>query len=275
MKTMLSPLRDALASPSTEATPVASVAAIAVNVEGTMNAGVLDALPRSELDALRQSPQGASTPAAPRQNELDTSFKLRDLTLPYSAFATAAKTLPSAVVVVPDGRQVGGDRFDGIGVDRDFPGIGAKGIKLPGGVVPGGDPDNNPRADYGDGDGTGRQPGIYGPKGPHGDPVGGGGDPDGGFHAFDIDDLLRYYRDPDLNPRAQDGGCGSTGCGTTDTPGCGASGCGTTSTPGCGASGCGTTNSPGMDPFSLYTRTDLLRQQLATQLAVANVKQTN
>jgi hypothetical protein len=30
-----------------------------------------------------------------------------------------------------------------------------------------------------------------------------------------------------------------------------------------------------MDPFSLYTRTDLLRQQLATQLAVANVKQTN
>src|SRR5262249_23196506 len=158
-----------------------SVAAVPVHVEGTMNAGVLDALPRSELDVLRQSPQGASTPAAPRPNELDTSFKLRDLTLPYSAFATT-KTLPSAEAGAPDTRRVGGDRIDDIGVDRNFPGIGTKGLKLPGdldsnpradgdddsgkqvlgsgfklpggvilpgGVVPGGDPDNNPRADYG------------------------------------------------------------------------------------------------------------------------------
>jgi len=107
-------------------------------------------------------------------------------------------------------------------------------------VKNGGDPENNPRADWGDGDGTGKTPVKPGPKGGGGDPG-----PDrlgfGGFIAHDIDLVVPHYRDPDLNPRAD---CGDSGCGTTSGgTDCGATGCGTTSGgTDCGATGCGTTS---------------------------------
>jgi hypothetical protein len=394
MPLMISQVRDVLATRLTETTPAAaSVAATPVpdavaTADAAVNAGLLQALPQSKLDALRSDAQPAtplaeatqSSPAVSAQNELDMNFKFRDLTLPYVAFSSAApKALPPAVITTPaekhvdlgqglgaapDRLELGGDRLGRFGKGGDIFGTGGGlgfktpgglipkgpdidprihlgdgdgsgkqpwdiGVKLPGGaggVIPGGDPDNDPRAGGdGDGDGTGRQPGKFGPNGPRGGDTGWGF---GGFHAFDIDDIMPYYRDPDLDPRAQDGNCGSTGCGTTNTPGCGATDCGTTNTPGCGTTscgntnscgqtdscgttscgntnscgttscgntnscgqtdscgttscggtnscgptGCGTTNSP--DPYEWYSRSELLRQQLATELVVFKAKQS-
>jgi hypothetical protein len=380
MKTMLSAIRETLATPAADATPAAEVHTVAaasiavVTAERDMNSNLLEALPHSKLDALRQTTGNAAPAAA--TNESAMNFKLRDLTLPYVAFDSAApKSLPSMGIaaaaekvthlgngpgVAPEEFKLGSDRMGrdimlgragfkvpggGNGPDGPIdpradlgegdslgkmPGVkGARipwNVVLPGGVVPGGDPDNDPRAGGdGDGDGTGRQPRKIGP-GPRGDDLGLWGFDS--FHAFDLDDLMPRYRDPDLDPRAQDGSCGSTGCGTTNTPDCGHSSCGDTNSCGttscgntgscgatdscgstscgntgscgstnscgstscgntgscgatdsCGATSCGdthacgTTNSPGFDPYTLYTRTELLRQQLISQLVIANVKQ--
>ena len=252
MSFVISSLRSALESRNGSETSAQNVAAtpstVSVPPKGgnTMNSELLF---RSHIDALRPTQPPITQHTAPAGPE--ATIKLRELTLPFGSFASAVKSVPNGSGA-PSGALSGtplkqGDlgnlpgQADGLKPSGDrFGDIFGKGLKLPGGLVPGGDPENNPRADWGDGDGTGKTPIKPGPKGGGGDPG-----PDrlgfGGFTAHDIDLIIPNYRDPDLNPRAD---CGGSGCGTTSGgTDCGASGCGTTSGgTDCGASGCGTTS---------------------------------
>jgi hypothetical protein len=238
---------------------------------------------KSHIDALLPTPVPQHTaPAGP-----EATIKLRELTLPFGSFASSVKSGP----------------HNGSGAQLGLPSdTSHKGLNLPGNVGIGGNPDNNPRADWGDGDGTGKTPVKPGPKGGGGDP---GPDRPGfsGFIAHDIDLVVPHYRDPDLNPRADCGetgcgttsggtDCGATGCGTTSGgTDCGATGCGTTSGgTDCGSTGCGTTSggtdcgstscgstdacgstSGSRDYFDQISRVALLRDQLTMQIQFTNV----
>jgi len=253
MSFVISSLRSALEASNGSQVSAQSVATTPAAVVVPSKGGITTdsaLLFKSHIDALlpTQSPITQRTaPAGPA-----STIKLRELTLPFGSFASAVKSVQNgsgAPSVLPSGTplklgdlgNLPGQSADGLKLVGDrFGDAFGKGLNLPGGPVFGGDPENNPRADWGDGDGTGKTPVKPGPKGGGGDPG-----PDrlgfGGFIAHDIDLVVPHYRDPDLNPRAD---CGDSGCGTTSGgTDCGATGCGTTSGgTDCGATGCGTTS---------------------------------
>lgn len=286
MQTMLSPLRDALLVSATDAAPQAEIAGARPDPTAAM---------------------GAPLPEASLQGALDQRmpFRVRELTLHYEAFASAARHEGAAGGALPKGPDIQPrtDLDDGDGSGKQ-PRAGS--VRLPRGLVVGGEPQldlkerlaepADPGDADGDGDGTGKRRSIAGPKP---GAAGAGADTSGAdrFRAYDID-IMSQYRDPEVNPRADGCGtsaggteCGGSGCGVTAekgcgaTAGCGASGCGT-SGGGCGTSGaCGTsagggcgssggcgTSARAFGPLDAIPRAELLRQQLEAQLAASNIK---
>jgi hypothetical protein len=158
--------------------------------------------------------------AEARNDGPEATIKLRELTLPFGSFASAAKSVLQNGSGAPSGAPSGLPsgtplKLGDLGNLGNLPGQSADRLKLSGDR-------------FGD---------VFG-KGLNlpGDRLG-----FGGLIARDIDLFFPNYHDPDLNPHAD---CGETGCGTTSGgTDCGATGCGTTSGgTDCGATGCGTTS---------------------------------
>jgi len=226
---------------------------------------------KNHLDALLPAQPPITQNTAPAGPE--ATIKLRELTLPFGSFASAANSVlqnssgaPSdAPSGLPSGTQLklgdlsnlpgqSADRFTAHDLDLIFPNYR--------------DPDLNPRADCGEtGCGTTSGGTDCGASG-CGTTSGG---TDCGASGCGTTSGGTDCGASGCGTTSGGTDCGASGCGTTSGgTDCGASGCGTTSGgTDCGASGCGTT-SGSRDFFDQSSRIDMLRNQLATQLQLAS-----